>query len=141
VVPSCGPRDSEGKLPKAPVARAHNGHAKIVVSWSATRSAAPPQIPDPYPDDDNYVLTSLDVGVDQLERHPEGNFKYRRTGVYMYDLRSVEETKIFDVIPPMILREVQAQNPAGLGTDQLPGSKDILWWGMRTAKPSTIFQG
>ena len=142
VVPGCGPRDPKtGKLPKSPVARVHNGHAKIVVTWSATRSGRPPQIPDPFPADENYVLTTLDIGVDELERHPEGHYKYRRTGVYGYELRSVEETKIFDIIPPMILREVQASAPGGLGTDQPSMAKDILWWSMRKAAPNPIFRG
>lgn len=142
VVPGCGPRDPKtGKLPKSPVARVHNGHAKIMVTWSATRSGRPPQIPDPFPADENFVLTTLDIGVDELERHPEGHYKYRRTGVYGYELRSVEETKIFDIIPPMILREVQASAPGGLGTDQPSMAKDILWWSMRKAAPNPIFRG
>ncbi|QEL20440.1 hypothetical protein [Limnoglobus roseus] len=135
---SAGPQHTDGNRAPSCLVRINNGKTQMSVIWSATRWGVPPQIPDPVPEDPNYVLTGVDYLGDEVVTNPEtGAIRYVKAGSYQYDILAANAAKLFDLLPPQIVRTVQRQYPDGL-----PGAtvaRDIIWWGFRKAKPTTLF--
>lgn len=95
--------------------RRHGPTLKLVVDWSAERIGIPPEIPDPCPNDCNYVLLETGISLDEVEPIVGVGYAHKIAGKYIYKVKDTTLVPLAAALPPFIVAEIRAKVDAGTG--------------------------
>ena len=89
--------------------RRHGPTMRLVVEWSAERIGTPPEIPDPCPDDCNYVLMENGLSLPEVTRSASGAYTHSISGRYVYGVLDTTTVPMAAPLPPFIVAEARKQ--------------------------------
>ncbi len=93
--------------------RIHNQVLTIITEWVAERVGDPPEIPDPCPDDPNYVLTDTLTTTDELLPIDGGGYLYRLSGRMTHKCINTALVPLVSALPPFIVAEIREKIGSG----------------------------